>query len=172
MSDRRRELLRQIEEAFAGVELGDGVSLHETIVIDDYGTAEERSEARRHDEKHDWRKLIDDPELLAVHGIGGPNFFDDRGFRFHLPAYLSVAVVDLYREDADVILGSVMFNLSVPCERTREMLAILNGAQRRCVYDVLVFLWTEYEFDDPELECAIDDYWSSACPDEEERRNA
>jgi hypothetical protein len=36
MNERQRELLGQIQAAFAGVELGDGVRLHETVVIDLY----------------------------------------------------------------------------------------------------------------------------------------
>jgi hypothetical protein len=45
LSERQRRLLRLIEEAFRGVELGDGVSLHETAVLDNYGTREQRRAA-------------------------------------------------------------------------------------------------------------------------------
>src|SRR4051794_3453037 len=112
MSERQRSLLRAIEEAFRDVKLGDGVSLHETVVIDNYGGPEERAAARAADEKHDWRKLVGDPDLVRISGVGGLSFYDAGGLRFHLPAYLSLAVTDFEREDADNILDSLMFHLT------------------------------------------------------------
>ncbi|HJT78348.1 MAG TPA: DUF6714 family protein [Gemmataceae bacterium] len=64
MTERQSGLLRLIEEAFRGVELGNGVSLHETVVLDRYGGPAERRAARESDERQDWRKLIGDPELI------------------------------------------------------------------------------------------------------------
>jgi hypothetical protein len=51
MIERQRGLLRLIEDAFGGVALGDGVSLHETVVIDLYGGRAERLAAREPDEE-------------------------------------------------------------------------------------------------------------------------
>src|ERR1700685_3017835 len=79
LSKRQRELLQLIEEAFRGVELGGGVSLHETVVLDNYGTQEQRRAARAPDEKRDWRKLVGDPELIATRGVGGLAFYDPAG---------------------------------------------------------------------------------------------
>ena len=93
MDERPQRLLDQIDAAFEGVELGDGVSLHETQVIDAYGTAEERLAARTPDEKLDWHKLIDDPEITWLLGAAsGMCFLDDIGLRFYLPACLSLGV--------------------------------------------------------------------------------
>lgn len=124
MTECQLQLLQLIEEAFRGIELGDGVSLHQTIVIDNYGfNCDEAAELARHDERHDWRKLVDDPELLNVQGIGGLSFYDALGLRFHLPAYLSAMVkgycVDDFGEtEPDVydplggIAGSLEFTLT------------------------------------------------------------
>ncbi len=113
MTEHQRRLLRLIEEAFQGVELGDGVSLHESVVIDEYGGPEERRTARASDEKHDWRKLVRDPELIrpAVGEVtgGGMPFYDAAGLRFHLPAYLSVAVMDPHgNEDLGYVASDLL----------------------------------------------------------------
>ena len=91
MDEQRQRLLDQIDKAFAGVELGDGVSMHESAVIDDYGTDEQRLAARTPDEKLDWRKLIDGPEMTRLFSIGngGLCFLDAVGLRFYLPACLT-----------------------------------------------------------------------------------
>ena len=50
------DAVNQIVNAFAEVSLGNGVSLREADVIDDYGSANERAAARKHDEHHDWQR--------------------------------------------------------------------------------------------------------------------
>ena len=150
MNQRQQRLLASIEQAFDGVELGDGVSLHETHVIDDYGSAEERQVAREPDEKHDWRRLVNDPALLRFGGVGGLTFYDAVGLRFHLPAYLSLAVIDFERDDADLVLESLMFDLTHLSEYNMTRSAIPNGSQRRCGREVLVFLRYEHELESEE----------------------
>jgi putative SOS response-associated peptidase YedK len=86
MDECKQRLLDSIERAFHGVELGAGASLHEAKTIDDYGTTAQRLPARDRDEKHDWRKLIDDSELVKACRLGALSFFDAAGLKFHLPA--------------------------------------------------------------------------------------
>jgi hypothetical protein len=160
MDERRQRVLAIIEEAFRGVELGDGVSLHETVVIDDYGSSEERRAAREPDEKRDWRKLIADPELTSICGVGGLSFYDAAGLRFHLPAYLSLAVIDLDSEDTDDVMGSLMFQLTNICKYNASRFSILSLTQCQCVREVLTFLRDEYELASTELDHAIAGYWS------------
>ncbi len=162
MSERQKRLLRAIEEAFAGVELGDGVSLHETVVIDLYGSLEEQRAARAPDEKRDWRKLVTDPELVRINGVGGLSFYDAAGLRFHLPAYLSLAVKKFRRKYAPAVLDSLLFHLTHFCEYNLDRFSILDGSQRQCVREVLMFLRDEYDPDSAELEEAIRGYWSSS----------
>jgi hypothetical protein len=156
----RKRLLAAIEEAFRGVELGDGVSLHETVVIDDYGSMEERQAARKRDEKRDWLKLIGDPEFARISGVGGLSFYDAAGLRFHLPAYLSLAVIDFDREDAGLVLESLMFTLTHFSEYNVGRLSALSRDQRKCVRETLVFLRGEYKLESAELNRAIEGYWS------------
>ncbi len=186
LSQRQLELLRMIEDAFRGVKLGDGVSLHQTIVIDHYGhNCEEAERQAKADERHDWRKLIDDPELLNVRGIGGMSFYDARGLRFHLPAYICAIVkydwpmvtyeagkptLDLNPEKlaafeliADVA-GDVEFQLTHLSDYQRERFFILNEIQRQCVCAYLSYMrdiTADYRFpDDDRIDQAIENYWS------------
>jgi hypothetical protein len=154
--ERVTRVLTRIEEGFRGVSLGDGVSLHETVVIDCYGSGDERRAAREPDEKDDWRNLIDDPELIAVCGVGGPTFFDAVGFRFHLPAYLSLIAARL---DSDPVLNiqeSLMVNLDPKSDHCKERLAILSPDQRRCVREFLVLVRDMWESDDRGLNESIE----------------
>jgi hypothetical protein len=175
MTERQRGLLRLIEEAFRGVELGDGVSLHETVVLDDYGGPEERQAAREPDEKHDWRNLVRDAELVRPHsrdgltgGMGGLTYYDAAGLRFHLPAYLSVVVTDPTTEGAQDVAGDLLFHLAhaVPSDFNRGRLALLSAAQRACVREVLKYLRDLLDSPDngpflADLDQAIEGFWSS-----------
>ena len=162
MDERRQRLLDQIDSAFAGVELGDGVSMHETQVIDDYGTCEQRVAARTPDEKFDWHKLIDDPEITWLLGAAsGMCFLDATGLRFYLPACLSLGV--RYPEGGEEVgdmLGSLEFCLAHLSAYSLERLAILTDAQRICVRDVLIYFRDSRDWEDPELDQAIAGYWS------------
>lgn len=162
MDERRQRLLAAIDGAFCGVELGDGVSLHETVVIDGYGGFEKQQAARIPDEKKDWRKLIGDPELVRINGVGGLSFFDTAGLRFHLPAYLSLAVIDFDRQDAREVLESLMFHLTNLSDYNLSRFSVLDNTQRQCVRDVLSFLRDEYELEDVELDQAIAGFWATA----------
>lgn len=160
MSERRQQLLTAIEDVFRGVELGSGISLHETVVIDNYGDSAERTAARLPDEKCDWQRLVSDPELARIAGVGGLSFYDAPGLRFHLPAYLSLAVIDFDRADAGHVLEILMFTLTHFSEYNVGRLSILSAPQRQCVRDVLAFLRAEYELESAELDEAIAGYWS------------
>ncbi|MFO0876102.1 MAG: DUF6714 family protein [Gemmataceae bacterium] len=161
MDERRRQLLTHIDRAFAGVTLGDGVSLHESQVIDNYGTAEERWAAREPDEKTDWRRLVDHPDLTVYFGIGyaGLSFLDAAGVRFHLPACLYRAVRDFDEDGISDMFESLCYLLTRPDEHNRGRLAVLSGKQRGCVRECLVFFREALQSDDEDLVRAID-YWS------------
>jgi hypothetical protein len=162
VDETQQRLLDRIERAFTGVELGDGVSLRETEVIDDYGSDQERLAARALDEKFDWRKLIDSPDLVRYCslGYGGLCFFDAAGLRFHLPACLARAVKDHHGEGTAEMEESLRFQLTHLDEYQLDRLAILNDEQRACVRDVLVYFRERLDFRDEDLDRAIAGYWS------------
>jgi hypothetical protein len=159
VSDPRvEELVARIERAFDGVELGDGVSLHETAVIDDYGTVEERRAARDPDEKRDWRKLVDDPDLRMYFGLGysGLCFLDAPGVRFYLPACMIRVLRDLTSPEFPFDLDfSLLFLLSETKDGEHNRLSILDVSQRRCVLEFLLFVRESLGYEDATLEQAI-----------------
>ena len=142
-SENTQILLALICEAFKDVYLEDGVSLHQTIVIDNYGSNAEMVEARLKDEKKDWQKLISKPELLNIHGIGGLSFFDAKGLRFHLPAYLSSVVINPDLEISD----SLIFTLTHKSEYNDNRLSLLNPQMKHCIGVILSYFRTLPNFE-------------------------
>jgi len=161
MSERQQQLLAAIEAAFRGVELGGGVSLHQTVAIDDYAGPEAERSAWDADERHDWRRLVADPELARISGVGGLSFYDAVGLRFHLPAYLSLAVIDWEAKASDDVLGCLLYHLTSLSEYNCGRFAIFSAEQRRCVADALTFIRDEH---DPwlyraDIDRAIAEFW-------------
>jgi hypothetical protein len=160
MDDYQFRLLKLISDEFDGVTLDDGVTLHQTIVIDNYGAGDPLEREIAEDERTDWRRLIDDPRLMDVDGVGGLCFYDAKGIRFHLPAYLSAIVKD----PACSIRESLLFNLTHMSDYQRERFSILSPRQRRCVAAVLSYLQDRYSagrpyYDASDLSIAIENYW-------------
>lgn len=83
-----RELLARIRRDFGEILRGHGVSLHETLVIDHYGSMRERKKARKLDTDQYWWEVRDE-WIEEFGGVGGLAFLDDRGFAYYLPAYMS-----------------------------------------------------------------------------------
>lgn len=84
-AERKAALIEEINAAFDGVSREGGVSMSEAEVIDDYGSDEERAQARARDTESRWQDISD--EQLA---LNWPiSFFDPIGFRYYMPAYLT-----------------------------------------------------------------------------------
>jgi hypothetical protein len=127
---RSEELLIQIREAFHGIELGDGVSLHQALVIDDYGTDEEQQAARAQDEHHDWQKILALPSIYSIVS-NAISFFDAPGMRFHLPVCLTLLV---NQPEEYVSLLSSLSPLHYEAHQ------LLTEEQRQCVRDVRAYV--------------------------------
>ncbi|MFO7906398.1 MAG: DUF6714 family protein [Pirellulaceae bacterium] len=134
--------------------------------MDLFGTPDERQAARKPDEKHDWRKLVNDPELTEVTGVGGLSFYDAEGLRFHLPAYLSLAVKDSEDPQPQNVVAELLYTLTHIWEYNRERFAILNLAQRECIRAVLRYLRAVYNVPENrpfirEIDEALEGYWGA-----------
>lgn len=79
------EAVGQIVNAFADVRLEDGVSLREAGVIDHDGSDNERRMAREVAELDDWKEI---PILDIAYYPDALCFMDDKGLRFHIPAFM------------------------------------------------------------------------------------
>jgi hypothetical protein len=85
----RESLLSEIHAAFAAVPRGNGITLHEADVIDDYGSDEERAAARLLDTDATWRGVR--PEWIE-RLTTAPCYLDDDGFCYYLPAFMCWSV--------------------------------------------------------------------------------
>lgn len=94
--------IKQIEEAFADVTLGQGVSLREADVIECDGSHESRVIAREEDELCDWRR-IPNRDIEMFDDV--LSIMDDDGLRFHLPAFMIYAL--RHNDDSDVLSTGV-----------------------------------------------------------------
>ena len=136
--------VNQIVDAFANVPLGDGVSLHEADVIDDYGSADERAAAREHDELHDWQRIPDDD--MENHS-SVLCFMDEEGLRFHLPAYMRLAL-RRYRDCESMSTDAALYRLCDP-DCINNLLAFLTKQQ---IAAIRTFLTTCLEIGDDWLD--------------------
>lgn len=82
---RKQDLIEEITAAFDGVSREGGVSLSEAWVIDNYGSDEERAEARKEDTETRWQDV---PDEDICNGASCLYFMDEIGFRYYLPAYI------------------------------------------------------------------------------------
>lgn len=159
-------LLQKIEHAFAGVTLGEGISIHQTEVLDDYGSDDELIKARRLDIQHDWRLLLKDERFKQIHGVGGPLFLDAKGLRYYLPAYLTLMVMDHKHcpNACETLLGILTHT---PPQHTPRPFEHLTQRQKRCVRDCLKWVlhntgsWCD--FDQFPLRRALKQYWIPIC---------
>ncbi|MGD1948565.1 MAG: DUF6714 family protein [Leptolyngbyaceae cyanobacterium] len=82
---RKQALIEEITVAFDSVARKDGVTLHEAMVIDDYGSLAERAEARAQDTEDQWQNV---PENDIRFSDAVLSFLDTKGFHYYLPAYM------------------------------------------------------------------------------------
>jgi hypothetical protein len=78
-------IIEEIRHAFRAVSLGDGITLHEALVIDNYGSDAERSAARKLDTDCHWEDV---PDQLLEANDSVLSFVDPKGLRYFLPAYM------------------------------------------------------------------------------------
>lgn len=93
---RKLALIEEIISAFDGVSRENGVSLSESWVIDNYGSAQERAEARKQDTETRWQDVPD--EDIAC-GYSCLNFLDEVGFHYYIPAYVVWYLRNMDNED-------------------------------------------------------------------------
>ena len=145
-------LISKISEAFKDVTLEDGIGLSEANAIDDYKDEQFRMECKKKDEKFNWNAIS---SALLNEFYCSLSFFDAKGMRFHLPAFMIAEIKDEYK-----------FGLSFPftmlSDYSKSQFALLSKNQRSVVKLFLEYLLEHpnYEFEKPDIEKAIENYWS------------
>ena len=101
------KLIKQIEEAFKGVQLEDGISLNMTEFYDSYEQETKFLELAKNDERRSWES-IDDETLEEFTGTFA--FTDLKGFRFYLPAYM-IYTLKNYKTSDSIITDFTIYAL-------------------------------------------------------------
>lgn len=91
----RDELLALIRAAFDDVELEDGVSVSQAYAIDNYEDTDTQRRARATDTYTHWTE-VDIPGTDS--GGSALSFMDQKGFRFHIPAYMTFTLRHRHQE--------------------------------------------------------------------------
>jgi hypothetical protein len=85
----RLRLIRDVEAAFDGVALGNGVSLHQARAMDDYAPDAEIAAARALDTEDRWQDV---PDKKLDRLSDTLPFMDAERFRFYLPRFMLFAL--------------------------------------------------------------------------------
>ena len=154
-------VIEQIADAFAGVERGDGVSLHEADVIDDHGSAAERAAARRKDTDTHWQD-VPGPDIERYNWI--LSFLDAKGFRYYAPAYMAWTIRNMDTSDSmstDSTIYSFCFLDSTFREYHLQRWSLFDAAQRGAIYAFLHFMayHSHGRADENTARDALADYW-------------
>ncbi len=152
-SPKRREVIERLKSAFAGVRLEDGVGLKEGQGLDDYEDKWVCAQYREEDEKDDWEKIPVD-KLTRCHS--SLSFFDPKGMRFHLPAFL---IAEL---EGTMNMGTE-FHLVQLDDYARSKLVLLSAQQKAaieaCLWEMLDDI--SFAFEHENIARAIEEYWSN-----------
>ena len=151
MTEERLQVIEKIRKAFANVTLEDGIGLKQAQGLDDYEDESTCAKYRESDEKEDWSKFSPN-ELASCHS--SLSFFDPKGMRFHLPAFLIA-------ELEGTIFMSTDFYLTQLDDFKISKLTLLSAEQKRAVE---AFLWEilkdeTFEYRWGEISTALEDYW-------------
>ncbi|BCM90081.1 hypothetical protein IAD21_01932 [Abditibacteriota bacterium] len=152
---KKEALIAEIERAFDGIKRGDGTTLNEAYVIDDYGEAEEQAQARLLDTDTRWQDVTN---------VGGGSMWtlsmmDANGFRYYLPAFLIWCLhftdceeEDFYSETFD----GVDFMLGIRSYDAKgfileEKFRIFDEEQKRAIAHFVQFRFEQLDFRDERL---------------------
>jgi hypothetical protein len=145
-------LIAEITAAFENVELDGGIGLTEADAMDSYKDDKFLAECRVKDEKHSWQ-LIPIHELNKHHN--GLSYFDAKGMRFHLPAFMIAIIKNEYHFDIPYALTDISGN-------SNHLFTLFSNKQKQAVKLFLEYLLEnrDYEFDQPNIETVIESYWA------------
>ncbi len=110
------QLKKLIEQAFAGVTRGDGVTLHQAIAKDDYATDDAIAAAAQQDKDQDWRDVPADPQASSEVIF---SYLDPRGLRYYLPAAMVLSLDPVRRAQSETPTRTYWAFLPVVAPRDR-----------------------------------------------------
>ncbi len=158
------KLIKQIVSAFDRVTRDDGISLHEAVVIDSYGSDEQRAIARQKDNELRWQDV---PDRSIEHSYSALCFLDPKGWRYYIPAYMIWSLKNYMTSGSNSIDSTVYtFKFSGdPEDYYLSRFKILNQEQSIAVCQFLRFMTTHHEgfVNDSWSQEALKNYWGKFC---------
>jgi hypothetical protein len=149
-------IIAEIEAAFDGVEREDGVTLHEADVIDEYGSPEERQAARLEDAETRWQD-VPDTDIENYDWV--LSFFDAKGFRYYIPAFMTWTLRH-YRTTDSLSSDTTIYTLNGLEDRFK----LLTRSQRRAICRFLRYFAEEAgEFIEDQARVALEKGWGQYC---------
>lgn len=144
------ELIAHIEAAFAGVERGNGVTIHEAREIDRHSSRAERIAARALDTECSWQDV---PSEALRRNDQYLVFLDAEGMRFYLPALM------LQYLRGDEAVGDEL--VAALCVRNApdKTFDILNGEQSHAVWAFLQHVAETDVYIEEDIHDACTRYW-------------
>lgn len=146
------ELMQIIINAFQNVKLEEGIGLSEGNAIDDYETDEVKALCRANDEKENWQNISSADLNKYNYSL---SYFDAKGMRFHLPAFMIAELKGEY-------FSGMAFALTHLSDYAKSQFELLSEDQRKVVREFLIWLSTlkDYEYNRPDIEKALKDFWT------------
>ncbi|WP_432799214.1 DUF6714 family protein [Poriferisphaera sp. WC338] len=153
-------LIDQIRETFGSILLSDGVSLHQTDVIDDYCEHDKKlmAKAKAKDTDNRWWNVS--VEVIEKQQWAW-SFFDVKGYRYYLPAFMTYYLKNVLRDWSEEAIAPVLYSLN-PSDARTPYHQTFNKEQSKVI---AMFLWQYCEFSNWEdFECAqakeaLSAYW-------------
>jgi hypothetical protein len=151
-----------LHKAFAGVRLGSGVSIRQSVVIDRYReghTTEEFNALPRAEVTNDWSAVPDSElEQIAVAHL------DAEGYRYYIPA-LALSILRNYQPVSMRVIGTISSLYPKPetWAYNMQQYSMLNGAQKSALAVFVARLPSLVELDYEDGKCverAQRNYWS------------
>jgi len=152
----KRKAIQAVENliitAYSGVTLEDGIGLYEGLEIDSYASAKERAAARQKDEKENWTKI---PVDLLNGAATSLSYFDAKGMRFHLPAYLVADLRGQLHQDIRFHLNTNGLDLRFSLLNSQQRLAV------RCYLQLQLEILPEpnLQFEGSAIQNSINGFW-------------
>lgn len=146
----KADVITQIQNAFSGVELGEGIGLFQGQAIDDWESVEVQKKQRLNDEKRCWQSIEDETLDRCRSSL---SFFDPDGMRFHLPAYMIGSILEK--------VDDPIFHLTQLDDYAVSKFTSLNQIQRESIITYLYWCMAqeEYDFDVPVIKRALNEFW-------------
>jgi hypothetical protein len=147
---------REIHDAFAHVRLEGGVTLHQMDVLDGYGGPEELAKAARLDPEETWQEISHGKVSQFGQSLV---FFDAKGFRFHIPAFMCAILRDILAGVHHHDWAGVWYGLGdSPYSRERHY-PLLTEAQKRAIARFVLTVHELGDIDEASYASECVEYW-------------